>query len=158
MEEAVLNTYVEGAVEIAVAAPSDWEQLDGVMGLLVAFVAPAEREEGFRPNFNIVLQSVEGPGAAVAPEQFNEAHAAELGEALEQARIVDASLTTVGGLPASRALILYCQNAFDLTLEQWIIRLPGRNLVLSATCENIDYAALAPVFDETVQSLSLTNA
>lgn len=140
--------------ELTIAAPAGWEQIEGALGSEVAFVAPAE-PGSFRPNVNVVVQSLD---AVVTLPELAASHQLELEEVLTAARVLDAGFSEVGGVAASRVLATYTDNAEDLTLEQWIVPFPGRTVVVSATCTNVAYAALAPEFGEIVASIAFADA
>lgn len=135
--------------------PDGWEEAEGLLGSDIAFLAPPEENGAFRANVNLVAHPVD---ERVGIEAVAAAHAVELLEALPVARILDASIVSLGGHSASRVLVTYTDNAWDLTLEQWVLPLPTQNLVISATCENVAYAATALVFDEMAESVSVSDA
>lgn len=142
-------------MELSVVGPSGWDEHEDVLGAVVAFVSPDRGDGSFRPNLNVVLQPLadETPLAAVVA-----AHAAELESALRFPRVIDAGMTQVGGQAASRVLVAYSDNDEDLSLEQWIVPFPGRAVVISGTCRNVDYAVFTPVFDEIVATVAFADA
>lgn len=149
-----LETGGGASPSLAFAYPDDWIELEGMLGSLVACIAPADDSDprAFRANFNVVVQSPESPEYA---EELQAQHGAGLDAALDDVRIIDAGLTTVAELAASRALVTYSLDGDDLTLEQWLVPVGRRTLVLSATATNLDYARFAADFHDIVGSVDL---
>ncbi len=135
---------------VSIVPPDGWETAEGLVGTLVAFVAPDEDPGFFRPNFNVL---VETESEVVAPGDLVERHAAGAIERLEFARLIDAGACEVGERPASRVLLTYSSDGDDLTLEQWIVPFGRKTLVLSATSATLDYASTFEVFQDIIGSV-----
>lgn len=151
MEEALLAEYGDGETQLSIAYPERWDETEGLLGTLVALLAPVDDPRDFRANVNVVIDTPDSPTSV---EEVAQQHGSALVAALDEARLLDTATVVVGGRDASRVLITYPLDGEDLTLEQWIVPLGRRNVVVSATSSNTEYPALTVDFQDIIASVS----
>ncbi len=135
---------------IRLAHPADWTVLRGELGTLVAVRATDASPDGFHANVSVVVR----PSAEVDPDEILAAQLGELAR-LPDAILLDAEITELTQRPASRALVAYRSDDFELTLEQWILWAGGRMLTVSATSASSVHADSTDVLDAIIASFHL---
>ena len=143
--------YDSGEHGFSLARPDDWVEAEDLLGTAVAFVAPEIVPEGFLANFNILVIE----GEAVPDDDLPGLTAGELAASLVDVMIIEQELTELADRPAAHVLASHRENQWALTLEQWVVALGDRRLVLSATSDTADYAAMADTFEAIADSLEL---
>jgi hypothetical protein len=128
--------------------PNEWIVHEGVPGAALVIVAP-EREGGFRPNFNVVVQEME-PTPDL--ESLTTTHLSNQARWLTDHQLIDVESVELAGVPATRTLSHHRQGIYSLTVEQWLAIGDGGIVVLSATSETLTYSQLADDFAHMVRS------
>lgn len=145
-------TQSGGGPDLSIEYPDGWTEVEGVLGTVVAVIAPSDDDRAFRANFNVVVHE---PNEPTGIGELRAQHAPTLVGAFDEPRLIDDGDAEVAGQAASRILITYDLDGEDLTLEQWMVPVGSHTVTFSATSLTVDYARFASDFSEILGSARL---
>lgn len=131
--------------------PPDWTRVGGMLGTIVALIAPPRGTDTFRSNLNVVIQVSEG---VMSQDECVGAQLTGMQTVLDGAIVLESEATPVGDRPGARALAAYHDGELELTLEQWMVPIDAGTLVLSATALTSDFPHDAAAFRAIAGSLT----
>ncbi|MBJ7472921.1 MAG: hypothetical protein JHD16_16560 [Solirubrobacteraceae bacterium] len=135
---------------VSAACPPGWDELVVAPDHL-RFVA-ADEPRAVQPSFTAQVRKE--PKYLRLPE-LRFGHADELVQAVDAPRLIDTNEAEVDERPASRVLVACVEDGEDVSVEQWIVPLGSRSVVVTATALAPDFATLYLQFQDLVESLSI---
>lgn len=133
------RTYRHPELGFSLPLFADWEATEDVPGCALVAVEP-ERGPHFRAN---VVVTVEEAGAAGDLEEWVDRQVEGLRRSLVRPWLLDRETTEVGGRPAVRVLAHHYVSEHAVTLEQWTLLAGDHSLVLTASCDTLEYDEFA---------------
>lgn len=145
------------AAGLKLRCPRTWAVLEDVAGAALVLVPTAGVHAG--QTFSATLSVLVAPGGAQDDEARTGLYLAafdQVGQALDDAVLLDASDTVISGHPAKRLLATYVADRRGLTLDQWLVPRREDHLVITGTSRNAEYAGLADAFEAIAASIEET--
>lgn len=133
VEEGGENLYVNSEFGFEVTKPADWEKQEGQLGTLVSFMAPENSEEIFRPNINIVVQTLTQEIAAMNLDEYMEMSVAEIEPYFDEINIIENENVPFYGINSKRIVFEVETQGQTLQLGQRIWFDQGRVYVITFT-------------------------
>ena len=137
------SSYENGDFNFVLEHPPEWEVLEDLLGVAVMVRAPAPAEEEFRPNFTVMVETVDSPTTL---DDFLQAQLRNQARLLTDFYLLDVSDSEVAAIAAKKVLFTHRQGVFSLTVDQWWAIAPGGVIVLSGTAESLQYGGVADDF------------
>ena len=130
--------------------PPGWGSVVGQLGAVLAFRSPTPSPDEFHANVNVVkLESGGGKLEDLLAMQRQEL------EAFNEALLVDAQLTELGGRPATRVLVTSRSDDVELPLDQWMVPAGTSVVTVSATSATSNHADASEDLDAIVSTLEI---
>lgn len=129
---------------LRIAAPPEWSKVDddvlaGAEGVVMAIAAPAEVENVFVMNINLVRGRTAESGETL--EQYAAAERDSLAGALNEFQLIDSDLFESNGIQWAETLAAYQGSDDALTMLQRTALIPGSPaIILTATADTNEWA------------------
>src|SRR6266568_3893191 len=144
------NAYVNSSNRFSLNPPSGWTvDSSGVYGTAVVFYGPTDT--GFRVNMNVIVEST-----SLTLNAYVSASKSQLSASLTNYNLVSEGPTTIGGIDAYELVGTFTQGSFNIKNKQDFLVQNQKAYVITSTALQSNYGTYQPVFDESVQTFTLT--
>jgi hypothetical protein len=145
--------FVSTEQRFSIEFPSEWERLEGQIGVAVSAIAPSSPDIArFRPNCNVVTEPIP---AGITLDQYTEAALGTLGQATLDFQSEQRNTGQLGGQPASVLISSFTLPQLEglrVRVIQFAAIPNDKAYVVTCTAAEDQFATYRPLFETVVAS------